>query len=96
MWGTVELKQHMFRISIRKLLQLRRLVRLPVPPEGLDDTDDPSCGSTAAYCAIGKCQEGGCDGGKPYSTDGRCGAQNRQLECGGTGSFGTCCSTSGW
>lgn len=55
-----------------------------------------SCGTGDGYCGISKCQEGDCNGGRPFSTDGRCGKQNRELECGGTAGFGTCCSSDGW
>ncbi|KAA6411219.1 MAG: hypothetical protein FRX48_04499 [Lasallia pustulata] len=51
------------------------------------------CGTGEDYCGIGNCQEGSCDGGEPYSVDGRCGVDFDYLPC--PPKFGTCCSQYG-
>jgi hypothetical protein len=50
-------------------------------------------GSSVDYCGVGNCQEGSCDGGGPYSTDGRCGRDFSYLPC--PPKFGLCCSQHG-
>ena len=52
-----------------------------------------SCGTGEDYCGIGNCQEGSCDGGQPYSTDGNCGVDFEYLPC--PPKFGSCCSQYG-
>ncbi|KAI0187809.1 hypothetical protein EV127DRAFT_409954 [Xylaria flabelliformis] len=53
------------------------------------------CGTGAAYCGPGNCQEGTCDGAPiPYSTNGLCGSQNNWVDC--PAKFGVCCSEFGY
>ncbi|CAD6447522.1 deedc29b-f137-4857-90c2-01960bb5913f [Sclerotinia trifoliorum] len=51
------------------------------------------CGSGEDYCGEGNCQEGSCDGGQVYSTDGLCGKDYDDLPC--PPKFGACCSQYG-
>ncbi|KAI0435824.1 hypothetical protein F4803DRAFT_277012 [Xylaria telfairii] len=52
------------------------------------------CGSGNDYCAVGNCQEGACEGGGAYSTDGLCGRDHLYVPC--PPKFGLCCSQWGF
>ncbi|KAF2795232.1 carbohydrate-binding module family 18 protein, partial [Melanomma pulvis-pyrius CBS 109.77] len=51
------------------------------------------CGSGESFCGKGNCQDGKCEGGLPYSTDGKCGRDFDYLPC--PPKFGLCCSGAG-
>lgn len=89
-----ELQRHLCWKFIWRLLQRSRKVSRGYSRLTSNRTDPENrCGSGESFCGKGSCQDGTCEGGFPYSTDGKCGRDYDYLPC--PPKFGLCCSAAG-